>query len=407
MSRGVARAGRSAEKRALLLSFGAFGSFWGAFAALLPDLRQQVEVDDGQLGLALGAIAVCALPAMPLAGRLMDRSGAARMVPLTLFGFGLATAPLGFATSLPTFVLGLGVLGATTGAYDVALNTATAAWERLEADRLMAAAHGSFSAGVLVGGVLTGLARQAGAGPRLVLPVVGGVLLALALLHPAYRRVPSTEQGSGGRRRLGPVLLLLGGLVAAAFLLEDALQSWSAVHLERTLGAAPAVGGLGPGLFAGAMAVGRFGAHVLVPAGRDALALAVGGTGIAAGVLLFAFAPTPALALAGIVVGGLAISVLAPTLFSAVGARSAPGRQGADLAAVTALGYSGFIAGPPLVGLLSSAATLPSALALLSVLGVLLAFAGPVVLRLPVRAPASRGSSPRPATGAVSGPSRH
>jgi MFS family permease len=379
---------RTAEKRALLLSFGVFGSFWGSLAALLPDVRAQVQVDDGELGLALGAIALAALPAMPLAGRLIDRSGAARLLPLSLLAFGLATPLLGFATSLPVLVLAFLALGATTGVFDVGLNTATAAWERVEDDRLMAAGHGCFSLGVLVGSVLTGLARETGAGPRTVLPVVAVVLVATATVHPAYRRAPSDPTDAvSGRRRLGPVLLALGALIAFAFLVEDGLQSWSALHLERTLGAPPWVGGLGPGLFAAAMAVGRLSAHALVKPGKDVLVVAVGGSGIALGTLVLALAPSPLVGLVGLVVAGLGTSVLAPTLFSAVGARSARGRQGADLAAVTALGYAGFIAGPPLVGLLSSLTTLPTAIGLLSLLGLTLATAGPLVLRRPVPAP--------------------
>jgi MFS family permease len=389
---------RTAEKRALLLSFGAFGSFWGALAALLPAIRAQVGVDDGQLGLALAAIALSALPAMPLAGRLMDRSGAVRLLPLSLLGFALATPLLGFATSLPMLVLAFMALGAATGTFDVGLNTATAAWERIEGDRLMAAGHGCFSAGVLVGSVLTGLAREAGAGPRLVLPVVAVLLLLAAAVQPAYRRAPSDPSHvTSGRRRLGPVLLALGVLIAFAFLVEDGLQSWSALHLERTLDAPPSVGGLGPGLFAGAMAVGRFSTHALVRPGKDLLVVAVGGSGIALGALVLAFAPTAPVGLVGLALAGLGTSVLAPTLFSAVGARSAPGRQGADLAAVTALGYAGFITGPPLVGLLSSLTSLPTAIAMLSLLGLALAVAGPLVLRRPVPSAASSPAS-RPAS---------
>lgn len=375
---------RTAEKRALLLSFGVFGTFWGSLAALLPDVREQVGVDDGRLGLALGAIALSALPAMPLAGRLMDRSGAARLLPLSLLGFALATPLLGFATSLPLLVLAFVVLGAVTGTFDVGLNTAAAAWERVEGDRLMAAGHGCFSLGVLVGSVLTGLAREVGAGPRTVLPVVALALLAASAVHPAYRRAPVEDVDVTARRRLGPVLLLLGVLIAFAFLLEDGLQSWSALHLERSLGASPSVGGLGPGLFAGAMAVGRFSAHAFARPGRDVVVVALGGGGIALGALVLGLAPSVPVALTGLVLAGLGTSVLAPTLFSAVGARSASGRQGADLAAVTALGYAGFIAGPPLVGLLSSLTSLPTALALLSVLGAALAVGGPLVLRRPM-----------------------
>jgi MFS family permease len=381
----ISPAPRTAEKRALLLSFVAFGSFWGALAALLPDLRAQAGVDDGQLGLAMGAVALSALPAMPLAGRLMDRSGAARLLPLSLVAFAAVTPLVGFATSLPALVAAFVGLGAATGVFDVALNTATAAWERVEGDRLMAAGHGCFSLGVVVGSVTTGVARELGATPAGVLPAVALLLAGAACVQPAYRRAPA-ETTAPGRRRLGPVLLLLGGLIGLAFLAEDGLQSWSALHLERTLDASPSVGGLGAGMFAGAMAVGRLGAHALVPPGRDVLVVALGGVGIGVGSLVLAFAPTAAVGLVGLVVAGLGTSVLAPTLFSAVGARSAPGRQGSDLAAVTALGYAGFITGPPLVGVVSSATSLPTALALFGVVGAVLAVAGPAVLRRPVAA---------------------
>ena len=346
-------------------------------------LHDHAGVDDGQLGLAMGSVALSALPAMPVAGRLMDRSGAARLLPLSLLAFALATPLVGFAGSLPGLVVAFVALGAVTGVFDVGLNAATAAWERVEGDRLMAAGHGCFSVGVVVGSVATGVARELGATPRMVLPVVALLLAATATVQPAYRRAPA-ETAAPGRRRLGPVLLLLGALIGLAFLAEDGLQSWSALHLERTLDASPAVGGLGPGLFAAAMAVGRLGAHALVPAGRDVLVVAVGGAGIGAGSLVLAFAPSAGVGLVGLVLAGVGTSVLAPTLFSAVGARSAPGRQGSDLAAVTALGYAGFITGPPLVGIVSSATSLPTALAMFAVVGGVLAVAGPAVLRRPV-----------------------
>ncbi|MCW2679190.1 MAG: major facilitator superfamily transporter [Frankiales bacterium] len=376
-----------AERRGLLLAFGAFGSFWGAWAATLPAVRDQAGVTDGQLGLALAAVAVAALPTMPLAGRLMDRHGARRLLPPSLLLFGLVCVLPAFATSLLPLVVALLLLGATTGALDVLVNTATATWERLESRRLMAGAHGCFSLGVLVGSVSAGLARDHGAGPRMVLGVVLAVVLAVGLTQPAYRGVTAAAPQEKARARLGSVLLVLGLLTAASFLVEDAVQSWSALHLERSLDAPPWVGGLGPGLFAGAMALGRFGVQWLARPGTDALVVGAGATALTGGLLLLALAPTPVLALVGSTVAGAGVSVLAPTLFSAVGARSTPGRAGADLAAVSALGYAGFVAGPPLIGLLSSLTSLPTALALLAVVPLAVAVVGPLVLRERVAAP--------------------
>jgi MFS family permease len=375
---------RALERRGLLLAFAVFGLFWGAWAALLPAIKARVGLSDGELGLSLAAIAFAALPSMPVAGRLVDRLGAARMLRLSLLAFAVTT-PLpaltrSAAVLIPCFVL----IGLSTGFLDVVINTATAAWERIEGQRLMAACHGLFSAGTLVGSISTGFARNAGAGPGQVLPVVGVCVVAAAVVQPSYRRPPLPDEAPG-KSRLGLVLLLIGALVSLSFLLEDAMQSWSALHLERDLHARPWVSGLGPGLFAAAMTAGRLGSHVLGKDSRDEVVLATGGSAVAAGALLLAVAPVPVVALIGVALAGAGCSVLAPTLFSAVGSRGAPGREGAALGAVSTLGYVGFLIGPPVIGVLSAATSLPIALGCLAVLGLLMAAAGPVVLRRPVR----------------------
>ena len=388
---GGCRPGRS-EKRGLLGAFGVFGLFWGSWVVVIPDVQNRAGVGDGALGLALAAVAVCALPAMPLAGRLVDRHGAHRVLPFALLAFAAVAALPGLAVGPLSLVLVLAALGAGTGFLDVVVNTATAAWERIEQDRLMAAAHGTYSLGVLIGSVLTGLARDAGAGPLAVLGVTGTALAVAGLRQPAYRRatqdpVVGAGRPAGRRWRIAPLLLGLGLVTAMAFLVEDSVQSWSALHLERSLAADPWVQGLGPGLFAGAMAAGRFAVHVVHRPGREAQVVAGGAGVLAAGVLVLALAPVTWVSLLGMAVAGAGVSVLAPTLFSATGARSAPGRQGADLALVTTFGYAGFLAGPVVVGLLSSATTLPTALALLSGLAVAVAVAGPMLLhRHPIRA---------------------
>jgi MFS family permease len=133
---------------------------------------------------------------------------------------------------------------------------------------------------------------------------------------------------------------------------------------------------------------------VLVPPGREAAAVAVGGVTTGVGVLVLAAAPTAAVGLVGTALAGAGVSVLAPTLLSAVGARSEPGRQGADLALVTAFGYAGFVLGPLLVGLVSGALSLPVALGLLAVLAVGIAGCGPLLLRTRPRASARSHGAP-------------
>ena len=369
---------RSAEKRGLVLAFFVFGLFWGAWSAVLPALRQQAHLSDGELGLALGAIAVSAVPMMPVAGLLADRFGARVALPTALLAFGIVVPLPALTHSLGALVPLLVLVGLATGALEVFANTTAATWERVESDRLMSTVHGAFSVGVLVGGASAGLAREAGAKPFGVLLAAAVVIVLVGLGQPRYRTVGS-EATTAERSRLPLVMLGIGLLTAAAFLCEDAVQSWSSLHLERGLGASPAVSGLGPALFAGAMAVGRLGGGAVHVGER--VQLAVAGSLLTAGVLIVSVAPSPGVALAGLVVAGAGTSVLAPVLYSAVGARAAPGRQGAALSKVTALGYVGFVAGPPLVGAVSAASSLPVALGSLAVLSTAIAVAGPLVLR--------------------------
>ncbi|MCW2608085.1 MAG: major facilitator superfamily transporter, partial [Frankiales bacterium] len=364
------RRASAAEKRVVLTAFAVFGVFWGAWAALLPAVQRTVGVGDGLLGLALGALAVAALPSMPVAGRLTDRHGVDEALQVTLLGFALVLPLPALATGLPVLVVALVLLGVATGALDVVANTAAAAWERAEEHSgrtLMSLAHGCFSFGVLGGSASAGLAREAGVSPLAVLLLVGAATAAVASRVPAHRSTGSGAADAERGRRLSSALLLVGLLVAGSFLVEDGLQSWSALHLERGLGAGPAVSGLGPALFAGAMGFGRLGGHLLGTRTSPARLLGGGGALTAAGVALLVVAPSPLPALVGLAVAGAGTSVLAPVLYTAVGLRAAAGRQGADLAVVSALGYGGFVAGPPLVGAVSAASSLPAALGLLGV----------------------------------------
>lgn len=388
-ARVAAGRARRAERRGLLLGFGVFGVFWGAWSAALPALQSEFDLDDGQLGLALAAIAVSAVPVMPVAGRMVDRWGAQRVLPACLVAFALVLTVLVAVAGTGSLVVWLLLLGAATGALDVTLNAAAATWERLERDRLLSVAHGAFSVGVLAGAAGAGLARELDAGPAAVVLAVGLIVLAVALTQPSYRRAQADGRSRAGRR-LPRLLVLVGLLTAGAFFVEDALQSWSALHLERGLEATPAVSGLGPGLYAGAMAVGRLAGGALSRRFTEGSLLAAFSSLLVLGIAVTVLAPSPLVALIGLSLAGAGTSVLAPVLYSAVGSRAPAGREGNDLAAVTALGYIGFVAGPPSVGALSAAWSLPSALGALGVVAMAIAVCGPLVLRGQDQVPAAK-----------------
>jgi MFS family permease len=335
-----------------LAGFFALGLFWGAWAAVLPSVQQATGASKGALGLAMLFVSVGSIPAMfLLAAPAVDRFGA-RAVAIGCGVFAVATSLPGLATTLPALILALTFAGIGSGLVDVAINANIGRIEAETGARLMPFAHGTYSVGILVGAVGAGLARGAGVGREPILLAVA-VLIALAGLSVVGDTARVHTEPTRGIR-IARTLLVIGFLGAAAFVVEGGIESWSALFLERQLHAQPAVSGLGPGIFGGSMALGRFFGQA---AGRlSDRSLLRGGSLLAAlGCAIVAAAPNAPVGLVGFALGGAGISLNAPIIFGIAGRRP---DAGTAIATVTTIGYLGLLVGPPLVGGIAQATSL-------------------------------------------------
>ena len=157
---------------------------------------------------------------------------------------------------------------------------------------------------------------------------------------------------------------MLGALAALAYLVENAWQSWSAVYLESSLGAAAGIAALGPALFGASAAAGRLGGPRARAAGQRARRCSPRARRSAPpGRCSPRSRAACRVALAGIAVAGLGTSVCAPTLLGLAGRLVAPDQRGSAVSAVTTLAYTGFLVGPAAVGLVAGATSLSAALA--------------------------------------------
>jgi MFS family permease len=354
-----------------LAAFAVFGVYWGAWGVLLPDVKEQVGASVAGLGAALLAVGFAALPAMLITGRFVDRVGA-RAMPAALVLFGVAALLPGFAGSVPELALALVLVGATSGALDVVINVAASGFEASGGPRLMQLAHAAFSAGFLVAAVSVGFARAAGAEPDAVLAGTAVLIVATALLNRGHAGAVAGAR-EDRRLRFSRRLLVLGVLCGVAFVVESGIENWSALFLETELDASPALGGLGPGLFAAAMVAGRSLGHWLEAVVGDRSLLIAGALTAGGGLALAAVAPVVPVALLGFALGGAGISVAAPTLFGAAGRGAPDAERGSAVASVTTVSYLGFLGGPPLMGVVSGALDLRAGMAMLAGVAVLLA----------------------------------
>ena len=374
-------------------SFAVFGAFWGAWGASIPAIRDQAGVTDGQLGAALLCVGAGALPAMALSGRAVDRWGlrATAMLLALLGGAGLLVAAA--ARDLATLALALALLGAASGAADVAINSAAGSAQRASDHPVVTRAHATFSAAVVGASLLAGALLGVGAPVVTPFVVVAGAAAAVATAlawagrDPERRAGPATpgvaRAGGAPPRRVRPALaplLILGGLGALAFAVENAHQSWSALYLADELGAGPGLAAAGPAVFAAVVAVTRFATASL--AARHPTAVVVAGSALAAaGTAIVAGAGGVPTGLAGLALAAAGVAALFPTLMSVLAAMAPDERRGAATSVVTTVAYLGFIAGPVYVGTWAGAVGLPGAMLAVAGLAAGLALVSAAALR--------------------------
>ena len=372
------------------VSFAAFGSFWGVWGASVPQVRRQAGISDGQLGLALLFVGAGALPAMLLVGRALDRWGL-RVAALLVGALGGVGAGLALtAVNLASLCVGLALVGATSGAADVAENAVAGRAEKIAGRPVITRAHGFFSSLVVLASLATGLASAASlplAVPFIavaVLSLVAGAFLLKTLpadvAAQGHDRVAAADSSPFGWREMVP-FLLIGVLGALAFASENAHQSWSAVFAHDELHSGAGLSAVAPAVFAGTVAVTRFATGGL-KAAHARTGLLAGALAAAAGAALIAAAPTLLVAGLGLAAAAAGTAVLFPTLVGVVSRNVDESRRGRATSVVTTVSYLGFLVGPVYVGLWADAVGLRGAMVAVAALAVGLFVLTPALLRL-------------------------
>lgn len=350
--------------------------------ARIPDVKQQLALSEGSLGLALLCAGAGALVSQPTAGWLISRVGSQLMTTLMALTFCVVFVFPGLAWSLPLLMLALFVMGGCNGALDVAMNSQAAIVEQRYRRPIMSSFHGLWSVGGLIGASLGGLAAARGIPLGLhflVTAVVGIIVMFLAT------RWLVPDAGTQGEHApsfaLPPRPLLLMGLIAFCVLFsEGAVGDWSAVYLRDNLGSDAGLAATGYAVFALLMAVGRLTGDWLALRLGPGLLVRCGGVLVTLGIALALLVASPYAAIAGFGLIGAGLSCIFPLILSA--ASRTPGiASGTAIAAMATAGYTGFLVGPPLIGTAAEALTLRGALGVLVLFGVLTVAFGGVVGR--------------------------
>jgi MFS family permease len=366
----------SPSRIAVKLIFFINGFVHANLAARFPRVQELFDIDNGTLGFVLLSSSVGALLAMPFTGWLIIRNGSRRITIFSIFLYCIFVPLVPLMPGLPGLVVLFFIMGLTAGMLDVSMNSQAVMVEKIHEKPIMTSFHALFSIGMVAGAFCGALFVKL----ETTLFVHFAVIVGMSVAAAAWARYhlihdkPKEKEVDGPAFRLPNAAMVSIGVIAFCCMLgEGAMADWSTNYMENIAMASPALAPLGLSAFALAMTIGRFfgdGARLKF---GDRKLMVMCGLISTMGIALTLLFNNPYSVIAGLFIIGIGLSSIVPIAYSIAGnSKNLP--PGVGLAMVTTVGYSGFLFGPPIIGLLANWQSLRIALMVVAFLFVIMTF---------------------------------
>jgi fucose permease len=327
---------------------------------LWPSMRMSIHEPVGALGIVLVAGVAAAVVSSAATGRVLARVRQGRLLAVGAALVSAALAAEATAPALWVIVVGSAVFSTGFGVIDSALNAYAAGHFGPRDINWM---HASYGLGATLGPLLVTVLLASGSGWRLTMGSMSIVLAAIAVLLATARhrwRVPAVpaKEVSSERRRPSPRrTAILSGLVftAAETGTESAAGIWGYVFLTSGRGLPVTAAGVAVSAYWAMMFAGR---AVLGPVAERAGASRVLTVAVACvpfGALLMALPGPGAVAVAGMMVLGLAAAPVFPLLTLTTADRVGVGGATQTVGLQVAASAVGSAAVPAVIGLVIGA----------------------------------------------------
>lgn len=367
------------------LTFGVMGIVSMGWVPRIPEIKEALQMSNGEFGLVLLGTPVGAIIGAQLAGRLIHMIGSRPIAYTSAIIMSLGPVGVGLSTSreLLFIALMLGAFGYAS--LDICMNTQAVAIERISQRAYMSSFHGSWSIGSLIGTIISGSIAYLTT-PAQNLIGIGLIAIPVFMVSITKLLPPALDFHNGGEEATLPkiplfekktlVVWVLGLGMVGALIPEAAASDWSAILLYEDMAIAKGINAAAFGCFAAAMIYSRFRGDVwLTKYGADRV-VRVGGY---VGGITFGLSILVAVELAnltdefwlkvislvivciGFTVAGLGIGPMIPAFISAAG-RIPNVAPSVAIARLGVISLAAYFIGPSLVGGLAELTSLPLAM---------------------------------------------
>jgi MFS family permease len=352
------------------------GLCFASWASRIATVQQTMGLSDAGLGAVLFSLPVGLMCSLPFSGWIITRIGSKRLLLSAILVYGVALVSLGLAKNTFQLVICLLCYGFASNAVNISVNTQAVAAEGLHEKPIMASFHGLWSLAGFTGAGIGTIMIANGVNPFhhfviILMVLIVGVIIASRYLYDdseAVRNVSSTTMPLLMRLKLMIPLLTLGTIAFCSMICEGAMFDWSVIYFKKVIAVPIALQGAGFTAFMLTMAGGRFVADWFAHRFGLKRTLQVSGTLTTTGLLIAVLFPHFYTAMAGFLLVGAGVSSVVPMVYSAAG-KSKTMSPGVALAAVSTIGFIGFLVGPPLIGFIAGLATLRASFVFIAIMG--------------------------------------
>lgn len=375
----------TAHKTVLRIAVGAMffmaGLSFASWASRIATVQQKLGLSDTALGAVLFALPIGLMLSLPFSGWIITKVGSKRVLLTAIMGYGVALLGLGLAQNTVQLVACLACYGFAGNTVNISVNTQAVAAEGMYDKPIMATFHGLWSlagfTGAGIGAFMIG--RRIDPFHNFIIIIfllLIGVIITSRYLyddHATAKNTPPSTLPLQDRLRLMIPLLTLGSIAFCSMICEGAMFDWSVIYFKKVILAPIALQGIGFTAFMATMATGRFVADFFSHSFGLKRTLQVSGSLTATGLLVAVIFPHIYTAMAGFMLVGAGVSSVVPMVYSAAG-KSKTMSPGVALAAVSTIGFVGFLVGPPVIGFIAGLATLRASFLFVGLMGTMVVF---------------------------------
>ena len=363
------------SRYAVAIYFFFCGLIFSSWASRIPSIKEAFNLDEAQLGTVLMMLPLGSFIALPIAGWAVDHFGSRWMTLLSSIAYALMLYLISLSGTVFMLSVSLFFFGFMGDIMNIAMNTQGLDVQHRMNKPILSSFHGMWSLGAFAGALICTLTLRNGMSTAayfitVLIPVVILSILILSFLIKADDKVEEEKKLFVWPDR---ALWLVGLICFCCALCEGAMADWSSLYYQEVVNDPGRVSTTGFTAYIFAMTVGRFTGDKLLMRYNYKIVLMLDSLLISLGLLLALGFHSQTFTIIGFSLVGFGASTVIPIAYMLAG-RSKTMKASVALAAVSTIGFTGFLIGPPIIGFIAHQTGLRVALLLVLLMGITIYF---------------------------------